>query len=257
MKSESKPKNKINLNVKLDLRWIVLFLSLLIIGMLAIWKPWIGDTTDNNRTVSVTGKASMSAEPDEYVFYPSYEFKNNTDRQIAINEANAKSAEIITQLKALGVTDNKIKSSVSGYPDYYYSETDNTYNYTLSLTIKISDLELAQKVQDYLNSTAPQGNVSPVAGFSDAKQKTLENQARDEATQDAKNKADRMANNLGFKLGKIKSVTDGSGFGIIEPMYATDGIKTGDISTSSTGSNTIQPGENELNYSVTVIYYLK
>jgi uncharacterized protein YggE len=255
MPEAQKPSHKIKLNIKLDLRWIALFLLAVIIAMLAVWQPWVSNNYDENRIVSVIGEATISAEPDEYVFYPSYEFQN-ADRQIAIDDSSAKSTEIVVKLKELGVADSKIKTSVSGYQDYYYSETDGLYYYTLSITVKISDLTLAQSVQDYLITTGPQGNVSPVADFSDDKQNTLESQARDEATKDARAQADQIAANLGFKLGKVKSVTDGSGFGGIEPMYASDGVKSS-IGVDAVASNTIQPGENELTYSVTVVYYLK
>jgi uncharacterized protein YggE len=252
----SEPLHKIKLSIKLDFRWIALFLMMVIIGMLVVWKPWESTNYNESRVVSVTGEATISAEPDEYVFYPSYEFKN-IDRQIAINESSAKSAEIVAKLKELGVADSKIKTSVSGYQNYYYSEADGLYYYTLSITVNISDLTLAQSVQDYLITTGPQGNISPVADFSDDKQNTLETQARDEATKDARSKADQMAANLGFKLGKVKSVTDGSGFGGIEPMYALDSVKSSTSGEDATTANTIQPGENELSYSVTVVYYLK
>ncbi len=52
-------------------------------------------------------------------------------------------------------------------------------------------------------TTAPTGQVSPRPNFSDAKRKELESKARDEATKDARAKADQSARNLGFKVGKI------------------------------------------------------
>ena len=63
-----------------------------------------------------------------------------------------------------------------------------------------------------------------------------------------------MAGNLGGKLGAIKTITDGSGFGGIMPMYATDAASKMESSPSSL---TLQPGENELTYTVSVTYYLR
>ncbi len=77
-------------------------------------------------------------------------------------------------------------------------------------------------------------------------------QARDEATKDARTKAEQSAKNLGFKMGAVKSVEDGSGFGDIIPLER--GIA---MDTANKNNMPIQAGENELRYSVTVIYYVR
>lgn len=249
-----KDSSKINLPV--NFKWISLALLLTIIIMLIIWKPWANGQSDD-RTVSVTGKSTQRAVPDEYSFYPTYEFKNS-DKQAAINEANAKSKAIVAELQKLGVSNSMIKTSVSGYRDYYVlNETTDSYTYNLSITIRITDQDLAEEVQEYLITTTPAGAVSPNVGFSDAKQKELEAKAREEATKDARSKADQMADNLGFNIGKVKSVSDGTGFGVyggsIEPAFD---VKASD-SVSTVQANTINPGENELEYNITVVYYLR
>lgn len=73
-------KNKTKLII--DYRIISLVLLIIIIAIVFIWKPWT-TKSNNDRTVSVTGEASVTATPDEYVFTPSYTFKN-TDKTIAL-----------------------------------------------------------------------------------------------------------------------------------------------------------------------------
>jgi uncharacterized protein YggE len=121
----------------------------------------------------------------------------------------------------------------------------------LQLTVTVNSRETAQKVQDYLINTGPTGSISPYPTFSDTKRKELESQARDEATKDARAKADQLAKNLGFSVGKVKSIEDQSGFGDIIPLDAT--IQPDSASRSSLA---VQPGENEITYTVRVIYYL-
>ena len=123
------------------------------------------------------------------------------------------------------------------------------------MTIKIDNRDLAQKVQDYLITTSPTGAVSPQAGFSEAKRKTLETKARDQATKDARSKADQSAKNLGFKIGKVKTVTDSSGFGGPIVYGLAEGSNAG-VDSSNT-KLAVQPGENDLQYSVTVTYYVR
>jgi uncharacterized protein len=249
-------KNNMHLSLKLDYRILTLVLLAVIAGMLFIWKPWQDTISAASRTIKVSGGATISAKPDEFLFYPSYQFKNE-DKQAALDELTKKSDEVVAKLKDLGVADNKIKTNSSGYDLPVYGEDESTPTYSLGLTVTVGNLELAQKVQDYLVTTAPTGSVSPQANFSDKKRKELESKARDEATKEAKVKADQSAENLGFSLGSVKSVEDGTGFGIFP--YAERGMATADsaMPTEKTTQLDIQAGENELNYSVSVTYFVK
>lgn len=243
--------NKRSFNV--DLRIIVGLLLAIIVAMLLLWRPWSGTGT-SDRTVQVTGDAKITAVPDEFVFYPSWQFKN-ADKDVALKELTTKSDEVTKKLKELGVADSKIKSNANGYDNNLYIERGDSSTYTLQLTVTVDNKELAQKVQDYLVTTSPTGSVSPQASFSDAKRKELETKAREQATKDARSKAEQMGKNLGFKLGKVKTIDDGSGFNTIRPSDAR-GMSVAEDKANATQLQ-VQPGENELPYSVTVTYYIR
>lgn len=240
---------------KVDYRTVIGALLLIIVVMLFLWKPWEPRYGADARTVSVTGEAKITAAPDQYIFYPTYEFKN-TDRSVALGELSKKNDEIIGELKKLGVADASIKTNSDGYDYPIYGEKDGTPLYSLRLTVTIADKALAEKVQDYLVGTTPTGGVSPQYGFSDAKRKELEAKARDEATKDARSKAEQSAKNLGFSIGAVKTVTDGSSFGEVYPMYR-DGVGIAEDTASSSASLGLQPGENDLTYQVSVVYFVK
>lgn len=249
----SPPAPKRKLNLSLDLRLIVALLLLVIAAMLWLWQPW-KETTSNDRTVEVTGTATLKAEPDEFVFSPTYEF-SSTDKDKALKELTAKSDQIVAELKKLGVADSKIKTNAADYGRGYFPVVeDGQSTYSLNLTITIDNKELAQKIQDYLVSTTPSGQVTPYPTFSSAKQKELEANARTEAEKDARTKAEQSAKNLGFKIGKVKSISDSSGFG--GPIPLLQSAEAGDAAVS-TSRLSLQPGENELSYSVTVSYFIK
>lgn len=248
-------KSKTTFNLSLDYRFVIGVLLAIIVAMLLLWQPWNPRIDANTRTVDVTGTAKLTAAPDEFVYYPTYDFKN-ADRSAALSDMSKKSDEIVKKLKELGVADNKIKTNSDGYsyPTYPNSDT-STPTYTLRLTVTVNDKDLAQKVQDYLVTTTPSGAVSPQAQFSDSKRKELENQARDQATKEARTKAEQSAKNLGFRLGAVKSVNDGAGFGGgIVPMMGRDSMS---MNAAEPSKLTVQPGENDLNYSVTVTYFLR
>lgn len=243
------------MNIRLDYRAVIVVLVLVIIGMLGMWKPWQPKAVAD-RTVEVTGQATISAKPDEFIFYPAYNIRNN-DRQAALKELSTKSDEIVGKLKALGVSDSKIKTnSDSWYYPYYDDSSSMATTYTLRLTVTVTSQDLAQKVQDYLLTTSPTGAISPQANFSEAKRNELENQARDKASKDARSKADQSAKNLGFKISRVKSVNDGAGFGGPIYPYAADSKALSSVD-SVQPSLTVQPGENDLTYTVTVAYYIR
>lgn len=263
MEYSSRPKHN-NLNLSLDLRLICLVLLAVIVGMLLVWRPWDANAVATDRTVEVTGQATLKAEPDEYVFYPMYTFTNPAgDRQASIDAASAKSEELVKKLRELGVAPSKIRSSTSGYDNRYSIQPapepdpnpgNTTYN--LTLTVTASGLKLAQKVQDYLVTTAPTGSVSPQAQFSTTMRKMLEDKARDEATRDARAKADQSAKNLGFAVVRVKSVNDGAGFGGVIPLGRMESGAAVDTKATAPSLG-VQPGENDLTYSVTVVYYIR
>lgn len=227
---------------------------LIIICLLAIWKPWDNPVNNESRTISVTGEAEITAEPDEYIFNPQYNFKN-ADQKVALAEATAKTNEIVSELKKLGVADSKIKSGTSGYKSYYDDSQDTYY---ASLTVTVGDKARAQKVQDYLLGTTPTGSVTPQADFSQAKRKKLTDEARDKATREARHKAEQSARNLGFTVGKVKSVSDNIDNTIdVMPHTGRDVPAIAAGQDSAAPSSPIQQGEDKLTYRVTVVYYLR
>jgi uncharacterized protein YggE len=243
------------LHLKLDYRLLALVLLIVIAAMLFLWKPWQDNISADSRTIQVSGNATVTAVPDEFIFYPTYTFEN-ADRDAALSALTKKSNELVSKLKSLGVNENDIKTNSDG--GYYYpayGEDDSMPSYTLRLTVTVDDRELAQKAQNYLVTTAPTGSVSPYANFSDKKRTELEKKARNEATKEARKKAEQSAENLGFKLGAVKAVNDGTGF---DRYFSVDGSDMTVGSAEKPTSNlNIQPGENELNYTVTVTYFVK
>jgi uncharacterized protein YggE len=197
----------------------------------------------------------LKAEPDEFVFIPSYQFKE-ADKDAAIKAMTDKSNAVVSELKKLGVSDGKIKTNADGWAYPSYNDGDGAPTYTLTVSVTVDDKKLAQKVEDYLVTTSPTGTLTPQATFSTSKEKALQTQARDQATKEARAKAEQSAKNLGFKLGAVKSLDDSNGFGG-GPIYTLDSTAEAGKAGSSDSQLTVQPGENSLDYSVTVVYYIR
>ena len=243
------------MRVSFDYRWlIVAALGVVIVVMLVLWRPWEPQIDRNARTIDVTGQAVLKAEPDQIVFMPQYSF-DNTDKDAAVTAAAEKRSTLLSKLKSLGVKSKDIKADTSGYNGGFLPENDDAYTYTLSLVVTLEDMKLAQKVQDYLATTSPEGQVTPQYGFKKATQTSLEAKARARASKDAKNKAEQSAENLGFSVARVKSVSD-SNLGGYPYMLDTRMVAGAEDSVASSSEFPLQPGENELNYSVSVTFYI-
>ncbi len=244
-----------------DYRWLLIVVLLSIIAVMTLlWRPWEPSFDKNARTVDVIGKAIVKASPDQAVFSPYYQF-NDDDTNAAIEAAKEKSTIIIAELKKLGVKENAIKTQSSGYvtgtEDDATSIGRPSNAYTLSVIVTLEDLPLAQKVQDYLTTTKPEGQITPSYSFTAATQKSLEGKARSEAIKDARKKAEEMAKNLGFGVGAVKSVTDNEFTDYLYPYGPTPMMEGKDLTVERVSGLALQPGENELSYSVKVIYYIQ
>lgn len=243
--------------LSIDYRIICLVLLAVIASMLVIWKPW-DKTSVATRKVTVSGQSTIEAQPDEYTLYPYFE-RTNADRAKAQTELNELATQITTKAKEIGIEEGDITLNSDAYDQYRYyglePSTDSSV-VTLRLDIKAKDKDKAQKMQDYLISLDPKGQISPVAGFSKEKQKNLEAEARTKAIDDAKSKAETSASQLGGKLGKVITISDSSA-GNIPIFYGGVADQTVSAEAKLSSSLPVVQGDQEINYSVTVEYELK
>jgi uncharacterized protein YggE len=267
------PKKKLKLphGLKALTYLLSIVVIVLILTIVLFWKPWQPNVKASDRVITVTGEATMTATPDEYVFTPTYDF-TDTEQSTALAQLTTTSNQIVSKLKSLSVASSAIQTSSNGYSSGNYvpvTQDNGQTTYELDLTVTIDNATLAQKVQDYLVTTNPTGDVSPTVNFSVAMENSLKNKARNEAEQDARANAEQSAKNLGFKIASVKTVVDG-GLGSNEnpspcggvidsngpAICAGTNLDTASGSSSSSPSLDLQPGQNQLYYSVQVQYYI-
>jgi uncharacterized protein len=232
--------------------------SIMIVAILVllVWsQPWnqAAGGSSTTRKITVSGSATIEAEPDEYTFSPYFQ-ENGSDKEKLKTSLTAKANAAVERLKELGVADKDIKVDASAY-DYWYYVKDQENPMTVSLTVKVDNKELAQKIQDYLLSTDATGQLTPYAVFSEEKQKELDKQAVEKATEEAKTKAEAQAKQLGTKLGKVVEVAQGDDYGY--PIALDSKVEAVSGSAERSASLPVMPGENEYRQSVTITYELK
>jgi uncharacterized protein len=246
--------------ITLKITWTVAAIVLLVITnvtSLLLWKPW-QEKVSAARKITMSGEAVIKTEPDEYILAPYFEF-TNPDRAKATEQLALQSTTITSKLKELGVNDAQIKSSTSGYDRFYNTVPGDPTANTLQLqyTITVTSKDTAQKVQDYLLTLQPKGQLSPIAQFSEQKRKQLESEAREQAMNDAKQKAEKTAKQLDAKVGKALNVSDGAGYGMPIAMSGAVTMEARAADVSAMSSVPVQAGLDEFRFSVTVEYELK
>lgn len=241
----------VNLSKKNLLHAVYLVLLLAILGLLIWSQPWKTQSSAEIRKVTVNGQATVESEPDVYTFNPYFEVKS-TDQAEAKAEISKLANEAVEKIKELGVDENNISLDASSYDRWYWSEGEegilNAY-----ITVKVSDKDLAQKIQDYLAETEAKGQLTSTESFSEEKKKQLENQVTDKAIADAREKAEAQARLLGAELGEVIEVSQDDGF---NAMPFRGGIEVQALDAQGT-SLPVLPGQQEYSKTVQVTYELK
>jgi len=243
---------------------IVFFIVLFVYTKLAGPIPFYINSVNTTKTdlFSANGEGKVTAVPDQATINVGVT-QTSTTVADAQNKVNTTSDKIIQDVKKLGFSDKDIKTTNYSVNPNYSNEIvpmggpmmpsgqQNITGYTVTqnLEINVKPIDKANKVIDA--ATADGANL--VGGvnftFSDSLQKSLSDQATLQAVNDAKNKAQGLANASGIQLGKIVNVVENSS-GQPMPLMAA-GIAA---KTDQSAPTDVTPGENTLTVDV-VLYY--
>lgn len=244
--------------------WLLLdvFLAVAVIGLLFFVFPIAGKYKDSlyptrSMTVSAEGKTLVSPDIATTSF-------SVVSRGLNPQELAQRNNELVSQaidfVKSKGVEAKDIRTT--GYnlqPNYEYDESRRTsfisgYTLTQTVTLKVRDLP---KVGEILGGL-PELGINQIGGVSfgvDEPEKYLA-EAREEAFQTAREKAEAMAKAAGVKLGRVLNVSEYQGGPIYPYAYAEKG-GYGRGGDAALPAPTIEPGSEEITVSVSVNYELK
>lgn len=210
-------------------------------------------TTSKSTTFDVTGEGKVIAKPDAAYLTAGITAKSSTVKG-AQEQINATINKISAAVKQLGVKSEDIKTTnYSIRPDYDYSggsQKINGYSANTNLSIKVKRLEDINKVID----TATLNGANQISGLNfDVEDKTkLEDEARQKAVKDAKEKAKRSSQIAGFKLGRIINYSENQPGGY-RPMVA---MEASDKAIGGTPTQ-VEPGSSEITVNVTLSYEIQ
>lgn len=200
------------------------------------------------RTVTVTGEATVGVAPDTAVIRIGVSSQEKTAREAG--EANARQmTSVLAAIKASGIAERDIQTSRLSLQPQYDPNKGGTarltgFQATNQVTVRIRDIDSLPTVLD--RAIGAGANEMSGIEFVVSEQSKLLDQARDDAIADARRKAELYARAAGAKVGQVVSISEeGPASPQPRPMQAV-----------RAGAVPVAPGEQTLRAIVSVSYQL-
>lgn len=222
---------------------------------------------DTKLQISVSGEGKVTARPDIAIINASVVTQEEFLKE-AQGDNTKKTNVLVAYLKSVGVQESDIKTvGYNIYPQYSYprpcysdvcpqmteSPRITGYQVRTAYEIKVRDLEKAGEI---LGGVVGAG-ANEVGGinFTIDEPDQLQADARKKAIDDAKVKAEKLAKDLGRRLGPIMNFSEGGYYPPI--IYRTEAMVADGKGGGGMASPSIPPGENEIIVNVSVTYELR
>lgn len=250
----------------------ILFVFLVIISIKGIKEIGYVGSADTTSTINVEGTANVVALPDiaTFTFTVTETAKTVAEAQ---QKATAKSNAALDSLKNQGVADRDISTqSYNINPRYEYQKTVcpaglassisycpegksvlTGYDVSQSTEVKVRDLTKAGAILTSIGSLGVQ-NVYGL-NFTIDEPTKIQAEAREKAINAAKEKARKLADQLGVRLVRIVSFSESAGGGYPRPVYNAYG-KGGDM-VAAEAAPSIPTGEQKYASYVNITYEIQ
>lgn len=217
---------------------------------------------NNNRTYSVEGYAKKDVVPDTAQVTLGVVLEGQSTVEIQ-KRATDSYNKVIDALKASGVAETDIKTQNYTVRTTYDIETGKNSGYAIDLALVITVRDTnpeSKKVSDVIRVAGENGfNSINNLNFYLDDTNAVRDQLKEEAIKDAKARAEKQAAIAGLKLGKVVTMFDNyyDPYVSNEPYYGMEAsAKAGDAMAEPMPNVQIQPGQTEVQVTVTVEYEL-
>ena len=212
-------------------------------------------------TVSGTGKASTPPTIAQVSFTVEERAASEQEAQTA---ATKKTNAALAALKQMGIDDKDIKTT--GYQIYPQYETPDckpgvpcaqstkisSYQVSQSVDVKVRDTNKAGEVLKALGTAGVQNVSGP--NFTVDEPTAVQAEARGKAIEDARQKAQLLANQLGVRLGTVVSFSENGGGAM--PIF-NQMMSKGASADSVAPAPSLPQGENETTSQVSITYEIR
>ena len=210
------------------------------------------------KTILSYGTATIDVLPDFISVY----FSVDT-RGTSADEASDRNAEIVEKMKSslssAGINEDEIKTQgFSVYPNYDYFESSQRiigYSATHSLKVKI-DVDEKNKIGSVIDAGIGAGAGISYINYelNEDNQNKYKIDAIKKATEDARLKAEALAEGSGSSLGSLVSISTND-FGYVPWLAASEDAVKG--SSGAEIATSITPSEQEISATVTAVFRIR
>ncbi|HLP44087.1 MAG TPA: SIMPL domain-containing protein [Candidatus Nanoarchaeia archaeon] len=245
---------------------LIAFLAVQVLYTLRLTSN-VGENQPAMRTITVNGLGEVFAKPDiaTFTFGATEKAKDVGSAQKIVTDKVNKGIELV---KAAGVEEKDIKTvSYNIYPHYQYTQSVCTAGYCTPGKETIDGYEVTQTIQVKVRDTSKAGTILGQLGsvqlnnisglsFTIDDHEAVRAEAKEKAIADARQKAERLAGELGIRLGGVVNYYDNSDY---YPLpYAGGYAKELSVSAQDGASVPSLPaGENQIVSNVSITYAIK
>lgn len=237
--------------------WIlaITLIFLWLVSYLNISYPLTVTSKTTSGELAVVGEGKVDITPNNAsvdLGIVSNDAKSVDDAQSQINTVNN---AIVAALSQIGIQKTDIKTSnYSIMPSYDYSKGGNGtitgYNGSATITVKVKD---TSKLSDVITAATKAG-ANQVMGTNysvDSPEKYRE-QARNNAIANAKEQAQKLATELGIRLGKVNNIVEATSDGGPQPMMFK--AESAGLNAGGAPAPDLQPGSQTITSIVTLYF---
>ncbi|HTE48917.1 MAG TPA: SIMPL domain-containing protein [Candidatus Paceibacterota bacterium] len=261
---------------RVSLVFLVILSLFFAVKLLAEFRSYNMMGSSGSNTITLSGHGEVQAVPDiaNVYFTISKDAAIVKDAQDSVAVIEKKALEL---LKAKGVEDKDVKTAnASFYPKYEYRQalcprplegTPATgtlfcpggkqviigYTASESITVKVRKIDDAGAIMQELGAVGVTDLNGP--NFTIDKEDSLKAEARKKAIDDARVKAEVLANDLGVSLGRISTFSEGGSYG--GPVYYAKSAALDNSVSPAPAPAQIPKGENTISSDVTITYEIK
>ncbi len=225
------------------------------------WNAW--DNISNKKQISIAGEGKVYARPDMATFIASVITKAKKVKEAQLENTKL-SNQIIEYLAQNGIKDKDVKTTHYSINPQYEScvqypcppqpypqspRTITAYEVHHSLKVIVRDLE---KIDDLLDGVVTNGaNEINSINFEIDNEEALKAEARKKAINNAKERAEVLAKELGIRLKEILFFSESGSY---PPVYSRYLKSYDSEATDSSAAPQVQAGEQEIISNVTIAY---
>jgi len=236
---------------------VVTLLALFIVQSLNIAYPITITTKVAPVDLAVVGVGKVTVVPDMATVTVGIVVSNAKTVDEAQEKINVINNKIIDSMGKLGIAKTDIKTSnYSINPDYSYTNGTSQitgYSGNASLTVTVKDTKILPQVITEATS-AGANQVGDPQYTVDSPEKFRE-EARNKAIANAKEEAQKLAQSLGIRLGKVTNIVESQPNTPAPMFYQADALKT--ASSAEITPPTIEAGSQEITSTVTLYFEKK